>query len=112
VVDPYNQGVLLLTLLSLLLLGNAVLHGVIIGRFGIKGNIPPAVFGFLYVALALAVFSGWPYGALSTLVLTTVGLVGLALNFRKLQHDATIEKIIFVDGVAILACASYLLLVQ
>lgn len=34
-----------MTLLTLVLLANAVLHGVVIGRFGIKGNEPPAVFG-------------------------------------------------------------------
>ncbi|MCB0212491.1 MAG: hypothetical protein KDJ52_24320 [Anaerolineae bacterium] len=99
-------------LLSLLLLVNAVLHGVIIGRFGIKGNEPPAVFGVLYAVLALAVFRGWTYGVLATLVVTTVGLVGLALNFRKLQHDTTVEKIIFVVGAAILAWAAYLILAQ
>ncbi len=101
-----------MTFLSFLLLVNAVLHGVIVGRFGIKGNEPPAVFGFLYTALALAVFSGWTYGALATLVVTTLGLVGLALNFRKLQHDTTVEKIIFVVGTAILAWAAYLFLAQ
>jgi hypothetical protein len=100
-----------MTLLSLLLLVNAVLHGVIIGRFGLKGNAPPFVFGFLYAALALAVFLGWPHGALATLIVTTVGLVGLALNFRKLQHDTTVEKIIFVVGVAILGWAAYLHLI-
>ena len=97
--------------LILLLLGNAALHGVIIGRFGIKGNVPPAVFGFLYAALALAIISGWPHGVLATLVVTAVGLVGLALNFRKLQHDKTVEKIIFLVGPAIFACATYLLLI-
>jgi hypothetical protein len=56
---PHNQGVLHMTLLGLLLLGNAVLHGVIVGRFGIKGNAPPAVFGLLYAGLALAAFLGW-----------------------------------------------------
>ena len=101
-----------MTLLSLLLLVNAVLHGVIVGRFGIKGNEPPAVFGVLYAVLALAVFRGWTYGVLATLVVTTVGLVGLALNFRKLQHDTTVEKIIFVVGAAILAWAAYLILAQ
>lgn len=109
--DPYNQRVLHMKLLSLLLLVNAVLHGVIVGRFGIKGNVPPAVFGFLYVALALAIFRGWTHGALATLVVTTVGLIGLALNFRKLHHDTTVEKIIFLVGVAIVVCAGYLLLV-
>ena len=34
-----------MTVLGLLLLSNAVLHGVVIGRFGFKGNEPPAVFG-------------------------------------------------------------------
>ena len=97
--------------LSLLLLVNAVLHGVIVVRFGIKGNEPPAVFGLLYAALALAVFLGWAHGTLATLIATTVGLIGLAVNFRKLQHDTTAEKIIFVVGVAIIAGAAYLLLV-
>ncbi len=94
-------------LLSLLLLVNALLHGVIVGRFGIKGNVPPAVFGFLYAALAIALLLGWTHGTLATLIVTTVGLVGLALNFRKLQHDPSIEKIIFVVGATIIACAVY-----
>ena len=99
-----------MALLSLLLLVNTALHGVIIGRFGIKGNGPPAVFGLLYAALALAVISGWPYGLEATLLVTAVGLVGLALNFKKLQHDPTVEKIIILVGMAILACTAYLLL--
>jgi len=101
-----------MTRLSLLLLGNAVLHGVIVGRFGIKGNEPPAVFGILYVGLALAAFRGWAHAPLAALVVTSVGLVGLALNFRKLQHDTTVEKIIFPVGAAVLACAVYLLVVR
>ncbi len=101
-----------MTLLSLLLLVNAVLHGIIVGRFGIKGNEPPAMFGLLYAVLAIAVFLGWTSGALATLVVTTVGLLGLALNFRKLQREPTIEKIIFVVGAAIIAYAAYLLLVR
>ena len=99
-----------MTFLSLLLLVNAVLHGVIVGRFGIKGNEPPAVFGFLYAALACVVFVGWTYGTLAALAVTVLGLVGLALNFRKLQHETTVEKIIFVVGLATVAWAAYLLL--
>lgn len=98
-----------MTLLSLMLLVNAALHGLIVGCFGIKGNEPPAVFGVLYAALALAMFSGWTYGLVASLAITTIGLVGLALNFKKLQHDPTVEKIIFAVGVAIIAWAAYLL---
>ena len=99
-----------MTLLGFLLLVNAVLHGVIVGRFGIRGNMPPLVFGLLYAVLAFAVFSGWPHGTVATLIVTTVGLAGLAVNFKKLQHDTTFERIIFIVGAAILACVAYLLL--
>ena len=101
-----------MALLGLLLLCNAVLHGVIIGRFGIKGNEPPAVFGILYAGLALAVFRDWDYAVPATLAVTAVGLVGLALNFKKLQHDTTVEKIVFVVGSVTIATAAYLLLSQ
>jgi len=100
------------TILSVLLLGNAVLHGVIVGRFGIKGNEPPALFGILYAGLALAVFLAWPYAPLAVVVVTAVGLIGLAVNFKKLQHETTVEKIIFVVGAATLALAAYLLVVR
>ena len=43
-----------MTLLTVLLFTDTVLHGVIIGRFGVKGNEPPAVFGLVYAGLALA----------------------------------------------------------
>jgi hypothetical protein len=95
-------------LLGLLLLANAVLHGAIVGRFGFKGNEPPAVFGLVYAALALAAFSGWAHAPVATLVVTAVGLLGLTVNFKKLQHETTIEKIIFAVGTALLACAAYL----
>jgi hypothetical protein len=101
-----------MTLLILLLLANAVLHGIIIGRFGLKGNEPPAVFGILYAALSLAVFLGWAYAPIAALVVTAVGLGGLAVNFKKLSHDTTVEKMVFVVGAATIACAVYLLLVR
>ena len=101
-----------MTLLSLLLLGNAVLHGIIIGRFGIKGNEPPAVFGTAYAGLSLAVFLGWAHAPLAALVVTAVGLVGLAVNFKKLQHDTTVEKFVFVVGAATVACVAYQFLVR
>jgi hypothetical protein len=111
VVDLVHGGGLMV-ILGLLLLANAALHGVIIGRFGIKGNEPPAVFGLLYAGLALAAFRGWAYAAPAVLIVTTVGLLGLAVNFKKLNHETTVEKIIFVVGGALVACAAYLLLIR
>lgn len=101
-----------MTVLGLLLLSNAVLHGVIIGRFGIKGNVPPAVFGVLYAALALVVFRGWDHAVLATLVVTAVGLLGLALSFKNIQHETTVEKIVFGVGAATIAYAAYLLFLR
>jgi len=101
-----------MTVLGLLLLGNAVLHGVIIGRFGIKGNVPPAVFGILYAGLALAVFRDWDYAVIAALVVTAVGLLGLALSFKTIQHDRTVERIVFGVGSATIAYAAYLLFLR
>ena len=101
-----------MTVLGLLLLGNAVLHGVIVGRFGLKGNVPPAVFGVLYAGLALLVFRGWDHAVVATLVVTAVGLLGLALGFKKLQHEPTVEKIVVGVGSATIAYAAYLLFLR
>jgi hypothetical protein len=106
---PIGHGGLHMTLLGVLLVVNAVLHGLIVVRYGIKGNEPPAVFGVVYALLALAVFFGWSYALPATLAVTTLGLIGLAVNFKKLQHDTTIEKVIFVVGAALLAYTAYLL---
>lgn len=95
-----------MTLLIGLLVANAALHAVIVVRFGIKGNEPPAVFGLLYAGLALAGLLGWAHTPLATLIVTAVGLVGLAVNYKKLKHEATVEKIIFVVGAAILVAAA------
>jgi hypothetical protein len=95
-------------LLALLLLANAVLHGIIVGRFGIKGNEPPAVFGGLYAGLSLAVFFGWAHALVAALIVTVVGLVGLAVNFKKLAHDPAVEKVIFGVGATILAAVALL----
>lgn len=101
-----------MTLLVVLLFANALLHAVILGRFGIKGNEPPAVFGLAYAGLALAAFRGWPHAQLATLSVTAVGLLGLAINFKKLQHEKTVEKLIFVVGGTLVTCSAYLLLVR
>ena len=40
------------------------------------------------------------------------GLLGLALSFKNIQHETTVEKIVFGVGSATIAYAAYLLFVQ
>jgi hypothetical protein len=97
-------------LLAVMLAVNAALHAIIIARHGIKGNEPPAAFGVLYAVLALAAFAGSTWVPSAAVLVTAIGLLGLAINFRKLTHDTMIEKIIFGVGAAVILVAAYLLL--
>ena len=97
-------------LLAVMLAVNAALHAIIIARHGIKGNKPPAAFGVLYAVLALAAFEGWTWAPSAAVLVTAIGLLGLAINFRKLTHDTTVEKVIFGVGAAVILVAAYLLL--
>jgi hypothetical protein len=74
--------------------------------------VPSSVFGVLYAGLALLVFRGWDHAVVATLVVTAVGLLGLALGFKKLQHETTVEKIVVGVGSATIANAAYLLLLR
>lgn len=98
-----------MNILGFLLACNFVLHAFIVGRFGFKGNLPPALFGILYAGLAYKAFSNWAYATPVSLAVTAIGIVGLAANFKKLQHETTIEKIIFGVGAAIIIYASRIL---
>jgi hypothetical protein len=97
-------------LLALLLTANCVLHVLIIGRYGLKGNEPPALFALLYAVIAMAAFAGWGWAPSAAVIVTAVGLVGLALNFRKLARETTLEKIIFGVGAAVILAAALHLL--
>jgi hypothetical protein len=96
-------------LLALLLAVDAILHGAIIARFGVKGNAPPLVFGIIYAALTVAVFLAVPYAVWAVLVATLVGLAGLTVAFKSIPHEKTIERIIWVLNVAIILVAGVLL---
>jgi hypothetical protein len=96
-------------LLVLMLAVDAILHAVIIGRFGVKGSEPPLVFGIAYAALAIAVFLSVPYALWATLILTLVGITGLTLAFKSIAHEKSIERVIWGLNVAIIVFVGYLL---
>jgi|GEM_PF-3328522 len=90
----------MMTLLAALLALNALLHALIVGRFGLSGNLPPAAFAAIYALLALAVMLAWPLALWAVLALTAAGAAGLAANLRRIAHDTTIERaILALDAV-------------
>ena len=99
----------MMTLLAVLLAVNAILHGVIIARFGVKGNEPPLVFGLAYAALTIAVFLAVPYAVWAVLIVTLVGLVGLTVAFKSITHEKSVERIIWVLN-AVVICAACVIL--
>lgn len=106
-------GLLKVTLLlAAMLAAGAILHGVIIVRFGVKGNEPPLIFGVIYAALAIVVFFAVPYALWATLLLTVVGIVALTVAFKTIPHDKTIERVIWGLDAAIILFAGYLLFVR
>lgn len=98
-------------LLALLLALDAVLHGVLVYRFGLKdkANVPFLVFAVVDAVLAVAVYLAWPYALWATLILSAIGLVGLTVTFNKPQHEKTLDRVIWVVDAAIVLFAAYLL---
>jgi hypothetical protein len=92
--------------LAALLAANAVLHGGLVARFGVKENEPFLVFTVVYAVLAIVVFLSVPYALWATLVLAAVGLVGLTVTFNKPQRDKTLDKIIWgLDALCVIGAA-------
>lgn len=89
---------------------NAGLNGLIIARHGIRGDEPPLLVGLIYAALAMAACAGWTDAPLAALVVTAVGGLGRALNFRKLTRETTVEKIILAVGASVIVAAGLRLL--
>ena len=98
-----------MSLLALFLAIDAVLHGVLVSRFGIKENMSFFVYAFIDAALAVAVFLNLPYVLWPALVLTVIGFVGLTVRFNQPKRDKTIDKAIWVADLAAIVCAAYLL---
>ena len=101
----------MMILLGLLLVLDALLHAVLIARFGTGQNAPFLVFAVIYAALAVAVFMVLPYSLWGTLVLSAVGLVGLTVTFNKPQREKGLDRVIWVVDALIVLDSLYLLFV-
>jgi hypothetical protein len=99
----------IMIILGLLLAVNAVLHVLIVYRFGAKENVPFLVFAVIYAALAIGVFLGAPYILWLTLIPTAIGLVGQTVTLNRLKRDKTIDWAIEAADAATLLCTLYLL---
>jgi hypothetical protein len=102
-----------MTLLAMLLLLDAVLHAVVIFRYGTAdNNMPFLIFAIVYLGLAIVVFLAVPYALWAVLALSLIGIVGLTVTFGKPQRDKTIDGAIWGVDLAIIVLATYLLFFQ
>ena len=98
------------TLLAILLLLNAAVHAAVIVRYGTADdNMPFLVFAIIDLALAVIVFLALPHALWAVLVLTAIGFLGLMATFGKPQRDKSLDRIIAVLDIAVIALAAYLL---
>ncbi len=97
--------------LAALLAANAVLHALVIIRYGLadKANVPFLVFTFVNAVLAIAVFLQLPYAVWATLLLSVFGLIGLTVTFNKPQREKTIDYVIWIADLLVVIGAAYLL---
>ncbi len=99
-----------MSLIVVLLAANALLHGMVIARFGVRGNNEPfLVFALVYAALAVTVYLSVPYALGAAFVLSIIGIVGLSVTFNKPVRDKNLDKAIWVLDAATILCAGYLL---
>lgn len=97
--------------LAALLALDAVLHALVVIKYGLKDKAytPFLVFLFIDAVLALIVFLHLPYALWATLLLSTVGLVGLTLTFQKPQRNKAVDTAIWLVDLVIVVWAGYLL---
>lgn len=98
-----------MSLLIALLALDAILHGIIIGRFGIRSNQPVFVFMLVYAALAITVYLSVSNVLWAVLLLTTIGTIGLTATFNKIPRDKRLEMVIWPLNIIIILVAGYLL---
>lgn len=99
-------------LLAALLALDAVLHAVVVIRYGLKdkANVPFFIFLFVDAILAIAVFQQLPYSVWATLLLSAFGIIGLTVTFNKPQREKTLDKAVWVVDLLVVLWAGYILL--
>ena len=101
-----------MAMLTGFLAANAILHGVVIVRYGVCGNNLPFLLGALaYAALALAVYLSVPHALWGVLVFSIVGITGLTITFDKPVRDKTFDRLIWLLDAATILLVGYLLFV-
>jgi hypothetical protein len=99
-------------LLALILAIDAILHAILVFRFGTNENMPFLVFAIIDIILAIIVYLLVPYAVWATLILSAIGLIGLTVTFNKPQREKTLDRIIWVVDAVVVLYSIYLLFVQ
>jgi hypothetical protein len=101
-----------MSLLLILLTTNAIVHGIVVARFGVRNNNQPfLIFAIVYAALAIAVYLSLPYALWAVLLLAGIGILGLTITFNKPVRDKTLDKIIWLLDAIVVLYAAYLLFI-
>ena len=99
-----------MSLLLTLLIANAIMHGIVVARFGVGNNNQPfLMFAIVYAALAIAVYLSVPYALWAVLLLAAIGILGLSITFNKPVRGKTLDKIIWLLDATIVLYTAYLL---
>ena len=99
-----------MSLLLTLLTTNAIVHGIVVARFGVRNNNQPfLLFAIVYAALAIAVYLSVPYALWTVLILAVIGILGLSITFNKPVRDKTLDKIIWLLDASVILYTAYLL---
>jgi hypothetical protein len=99
-----------MSLLLTLLTTNAIVHGIVVARFGVRSNNQPfLLFAIVYAALAIVVYLSVPYALWTVLALAVIGLLGLSITFNKPVRDKTLDKIIWLLDASVILSSAYLL---
>jgi hypothetical protein len=99
-----------MSLLLTLLTTNAIVHGIVVARFGVRNNNQPfLIFAIVYAALAIAVYLSVPYALWAVLLLAVIGILGLSITFNKPVRDKTLDKIIWLLDATVILYTAYLL---
>ena len=99
-----------MSLLLTLLTTNAIVHGIVVTRFGVRNNNQPfLLFVIVYAALAIAVYLSVPYALWMVLLLAVIGILGLSITFNKPVRDKTLDKIIWLLDATVILYTAYLL---